>query len=148
MTSLREEFEPLLLSPHGLHRNAELCRMAWDDEVVGATKHQPWPEWEAHLEKEIARGDEWLRQCERTKNVNTKISTSYGLKHIAERWHEITYGGNGYMANGCFLMAAKRLGFLMKGHSANYCFGRGYVWDIHNAFVNIRKGSWPKENKL
>jgi len=141
--SLREEFEPLLISPHGLHSDAELARMGWDNEVAVATKHQPWPEWEAHLRDEIARADEWLRLCGRTIHVNTRCCTSYGLKHIAERWHVNSRGGNGYMSNGCFLMAASRLGFEMKGAWGNYCFGGRYVWDTFNAWINIRNQSWP-----
>jgi hypothetical protein len=26
---LREEFEPLLISTHGLHSRADICRIAW-----------------------------------------------------------------------------------------------------------------------
>jgi hypothetical protein len=137
MSGLREEFEPLLISPHGLHYDIERCRRAWDDEVEGATKHQTWDEWEEHLRGEIAKADEWLRLQRRTKHVNTRTSTSYGLKHVVENWFWNKYGTNGYLCNGCFLMAAHRLGFKMKGCPSKYCFTGGYVNDCFNAWINI-----------
>jgi hypothetical protein len=142
---LREDFEPFLLSPYGLHSSPELCRMAWDREVALATKDLPWPELEARLREEIARADAWLRLCDRTSRVNPRIGSSYGLKHKAENWHRVRHpDGNSYMANGCFLMAADRLGFVLRGVPGNYCFEGGYIRDTHNALLNIRSGSWPK----
>jgi hypothetical protein len=138
---LREEFEPLLLSPHGLHHDPEICRMAWD---AKAEKIEDWPRYEAILQEEIARGDEWLRLCGRTIHVNQRCGTRYGLKHIAEDWHEASGRRNGYMANGCFLMAAQRLGFQMRGVWGNYCFGGGFVRDTFNAHLNISSKHWPE----
>jgi hypothetical protein len=140
---LREEFEPVLISPHGLHFDAELCRRAWEDQIETATKHQPWQEWEEVLRGEIAKADEWLRLCHRTKHINKRTATSYGLKHIVEDWWIAKHGGNGYLCNGCFLMAAYRLGFQMKGAPGRYCFKAGFVWDCFNAWINISSRDVP-----
>ena len=142
MSGLREEFEPLLISPHGLHYTAELCRRAWDDEAENVSD---WDRWEDHLRGEIAKADEWLRLQPRTKTINTRTATSYGLKHVVENWYRNKYGGNGYLCNGCFLMAAHRLGFKMKGRPGNYCFDGGYVRDCFNAWINISsKIAWEQ----
>jgi hypothetical protein len=143
MTGLREEFEPVLISPHGLHLDAELCRIAWEDEVESVTKHQSWKEWENHLREEIAKADEWLRLCGRTQYVNKRVGTSYGLKHAVEHWYRSKYGGDGYLCNGCFLMAAHRLGFKMKGKPALYCFKKDGVYDCFNAWINISSREMP-----
>ena len=55
--ALREEFEPLLISPYGLHFNRDLCRKAWDREEEGV---KSWPEREETLQGEIAKADEWF----------------------------------------------------------------------------------------
>jgi hypothetical protein len=110
--------------------------------MIGARKHQPWEGWEEVLRGEAAKADEWLRLCSRTIQINPRMGTSYGLKHAAEHWHCATKGRgfNGYIANGCFLMAAHRLGFLMKGHPSRYYIGGGTEWDCHNAYLNIKQG--------
>jgi hypothetical protein len=124
---IREKFEPVLISPYGLHLSPELCREAWDH------VHEE----EKILRGEIAKADEWLPLCQPTVHINTRVGTSYHLKHIVERWFRQKYGGNGYVRNGCFLMAAHLLEFKMKGMRARYCGWRGGVWDCHNAFINI-----------
>jgi hypothetical protein len=137
---LREEFEPVLISPNGLHYTPELCRQSWDDEYE---KHQPWEKWDEVLREEIVKADEWLRLCTRTKQINKTIGTSYGLKHTLEHWWEKTKGVDGYVCNGCFLMAAHRLGFKMKGCPGSYCFRGGFVDDCFNAYLNISSRGMP-----
>jgi hypothetical protein len=135
LTGLREKFEPLLISSYGLHLNPELCREAWDH--VGEKDEMLWDE--------IAKADEWLRLCTPTAHINTRVGTSYGLKHIVESWFRRKYGGNGYVRNGCFLMAAHLLEFKMKGMPARYCiWNGGTMWDCHNAWINIAKRGMPR----
>jgi hypothetical protein len=101
--SLRAEFEPLRLSPDGLHPDAESCRKAWDRETSS----------DARLEAMVALAAEWLALCTKSKSVNRRVPSSYGLKSIASRWH----GQDGFgpmILNGCFLMAADRAGFDME----------------------------------
>jgi hypothetical protein len=126
MASLREEFEPLLLSPDGLHPDAEACAEAWDREKTS----------EAELEAMIALADEWLRRCTRSRSVNVRIPSSFGLKNIASRYH-----GGAMILNGCFLMAAARLGFQMERQAPRYVAKIGRV--DANAFLNIT--AWPSD---
>lgn len=136
--NLRTEFEPLLISPYGLHLDAERAARCWDlTEQNGDT--------DEGLGGQIARADEWLRLCRRTKHVNRKAGTSYGLKHAVERWHRgLTPSINCYVQNGCFLMAAHRLGFKMLGYAGRYFEGRGRMaWDCHNAWINISRRGMP-----
>jgi hypothetical protein len=53
---------------------------------------------------EFERSCEWLKRQPRTKNLNRRAGTSYGLKHEAEK--EV-----GYMHNGMFIAAAIACGF-------------------------------------
>jgi hypothetical protein len=69
------------------------------------------------------------------------VPSSFGLKNIASRWH----GRDGHgpqILNGCFLMAAARLGFQMEPQTPRY------VAKIKrrdcNAFINI--ASWPNDD--
>jgi hypothetical protein len=133
-SALRKEFEPLMLSAHGLHRTAEICAKAWDDKIASGR--------EAAIE--IARADEWLRLCKQTVWVNEKVGTTQQIKHIASDWYAAVHDGNGYMSNGHFLMAAQRLGFKMRGIPGRYCFAGGFVDDIFDAYINIRADSFPK----
>jgi hypothetical protein len=57
----------------------------------------------AHAD-EFERSCEWLKRQPRTKNLNRRAGTSYGLKHEAEK--EV-----GYMHNGMFIAAAIACGF-------------------------------------
>jgi hypothetical protein len=128
MTRLRDEFEPLLLSSYGYHINAANCAKAWDEECCD----------DARLEQQIARADVWLRQVGRRKTINSKIGSSYGLKHRVEGWHRQRQSGDCYVANGCFLMAAHRLGFKVQPLMGRYYGpGKGPSWDRLNAFLNI-----------
>jgi len=94
--TLREEFESLLISPHGHHPNVYEAKKAWDEN--DATDQQ--------LSEEIERATRWLKTVEQTKNFNPKVN-SYRAKHVAEE------AEGDYISNGCLLMAAHRLGFLM-----------------------------------
>jgi hypothetical protein len=126
--ALRREFEPLLISPYGCHLNADLCRRYWNSD-----------RW-SDLAGEVACATAWLAGAAHTKRVNGRAGTSYGLKHKAERWGKKN-GLAGYVMNGCFLMAAKRGGFLIEPHEARYAGtpegGKGSTWDCHNAYINI-----------
>jgi hypothetical protein len=131
MVSLREEFEGHLLSPDGLHGDAEACAAAWDRERTG----------DEALEAMIGLSDEWLRRCTRSRSgVNRRVPSSYGLKNICSRWH----GKDGFgpkILNGCFLMAAHRLGFEMEAQAPRYIDKIGRV--DSNAFINI--SAWPSD---
>src|SRR5262249_42775792 len=110
--TLRSEFEPLLISPLGLHVNAEKAKDGWNlSEALGNKDIQ--------LREEIARAEEWLQLCHRVEDINYNAGTSYYLKLVVERWHQ-ERGTRGYVQNGCFLMAARRLGFQMKGEPGSY----------------------------
>jgi hypothetical protein len=122
--TLREQFEPHLLSPHGAHLNAELCRKAWDE-----------VQDEAHLNEEFERAVEWLSLIGKTKNINRRAGHSYGLKHAVEGYFHRKHGqGDVYVSNGVFLMAARHLGFKLEPYEARYAGGD---WDCWNAFLNI-----------
>jgi hypothetical protein len=131
---LREEFEPLLLSPDGLHPDAEACADAWDRETSS----------DARLNEMIALADEWLRRCAKSRSgVNRRVPSSFGLKNIASRWH----GRDGHgpqILNGAFLMACHRLGFEMEPQEPRYV-AKLKRHDA-NAWINI--ASWPSDEKL
>jgi hypothetical protein len=95
--TLREEFEPLLLSPSGYQASPEDCASDWDrtdytDEL---------------LAREVAVATAWLGLLERTAKVNP-YSSSYGLKHDCERYSRF------YVCNGAFIMAAIRSQFMVE----------------------------------
>src|SRR5271166_6416600 len=50
---------------------------------------------------------QWLRQFTKTKAVNPRAGSSYGLKHVAE-------ADIGYVTNGVFIAAAAAEGFIVK----------------------------------
>jgi hypothetical protein len=132
--SLRAEFEPLMLSHYGLHCRVDLCREAWDREDRDC---------DTYYVDQIDHVTRWLSQCTKTRNINKDIGTSYGLKHIAQAWLG-ERGIDGYAYNGCFLMAAQRLGFKMVGMPARYCWNRGFIDETFNAYLNIAKSSIPR----
>jgi hypothetical protein len=121
-TPLRSEFEPALISPLGLHLTRALCRRGWDT----------WPDTDdADLLGQVEAATAWLKLCERTKAINSRAGTSYGLKHAAEAW------AGRYISNGCLLMAARRLGFQMAGvEQIHWLTGADRV-DCFNVFLNI-----------
>jgi hypothetical protein len=59
----------------------------------------------------------WLRQFNKTKTLNKRSGTSYGLKHVAEE-------DIGYITNGVFIAAAIAEGFRVKRCSDNSPNGR------------------------
>jgi hypothetical protein len=120
--TLRERFEPHLLSPLGAHLNAELCRKAWDEDRCS----------EARLSEEFERAVEWLSRRGKRKNINRRVGTSYGLKHRVEAYFR-ELGIGVYIPNGVFLMAAHHLGFRLAKYEARY----GGHWDCWNAYLNI-----------
>jgi len=121
--ALREEFEDRLVSPFGLHRDPTSCARWWDE--------APWSESE--LRRQIAAATAWLRR-EPTRRPNRNIGTSYHLKHLCEDWFRASHGGSvGYTLNGCFIMAALRLGLEVEVPAA-------FVWgarDFYNPYVSI-----------
>ena len=120
--TLRDEFEPLLISRYGLHRDPAVCKVMWDREGD-----------EAHLREEIVRATEWLTTWAKTKGTNRKAGSSYSLKHVAERWHERRRLGNPYISNGALLMAAHRLGFTVEPTRR----WSGDWYDFSNAWLNV-----------
>jgi hypothetical protein len=125
--SLREEFEPHLISPHGCHSDHERWERCWHDID----------------EAEIERATAWLNPLRRTTRANPAAGSSYGLKHRASAWWERTRGGNGYICNGAFMMAAVRLGFKYKTIPGIYCnsLKPPLDRDCLNAWLNIAKQS-------
>lgn len=60
---------------------------------------------------QFQRAIEWLQQAKRTRTVRRR-HTSYGWKHVAERWHgRKTPDRDPYVAEGMFIAAAIHLGF-------------------------------------
>jgi hypothetical protein len=130
--TLRKEFMPLLISPDGLHADAAACAKAWDRETSS----------DARLSEMINLSSEWLERCARSRSgVNRRIPSSFGLAHIASRWH----GRDGHgpqILSGCLLMAAHRLGFEMERQAPKFIrkIGRNDA----NAFLDI--ASWPADS--
>jgi hypothetical protein len=121
---LRAEFEPLLLSGYGLHRDPVQCKAVWDREPCS----------DARLAAQVARATEWLSHWPRTKVINKKAGTSCGLKHVAEHWHRARSPGRDYyISNGALLMAAHRLGFMIEPTTG----WSGDWYDFANAWLNI-----------
>ncbi len=131
--TLREEFEPLLISPRGCHLNAELCKSSWGDAPIS----------DEQLLQQIERAEIWLDGCRRTKQINGNVGSSYGLKHRVESWWRNQKGdlGDVYVSNGCFLMAAHRMRFKIKPIPSRYCAGAGFILDCYNAHLNISSRS-------
>jgi len=57
------------------------------------------------------RACQWLSMQKRTKNINKKALSSYGLKHCVEGWSRDRSVLNPYVANGVLIAAAIHLGF-------------------------------------
>jgi len=51
---------------------------------------------------------EWLARCRTRKTVNTRIGTSYTLKHVVEEW------AGYYISNGAFVAAVIHMGISYK----------------------------------
>lgn len=88
--------------------------------VEGSARHPP-------DESEIEVCTAWLRKfADPTPRIRRK-HTSYGLKHAVERWTAREQGTRGYVSNGAFIEAARRLGYRIEPTSPG----------SPNAFFNI-----------
>ena len=65
------------LSPTGFTDNTKECAKSWNGYVE--------PVAAQHLAEQVERATEWLKLCGQAKAIN-RDSTSYGLKHEAQRW--------------------------------------------------------------
>jgi hypothetical protein len=121
---LRAYFEPLELCPGGFDSVPGECAKSWTHYDNSAAAGE-------ELVREVARAAEWLTLCGQVKTINHD-STSYGLKHEAERWCRAQgHPCGGYICNGALLMAAHGLGFKIQRPS-------GYQ-NFPNAYLNIAK---------
>lgn len=107
MTS-KEAIERVMAQEPFLTRSGFFCGLSWPREVREATfrkmrEDMPSP----RLIDQFEQSCEWLKRWPRTKNVNLRAGTSYGLKHEAEK-------GVGYVQNGMFIAAAIACGFKVK----------------------------------
>ncbi len=130
--TLRDEFVPFLLSWYGFHRTPSACAAIWNDTARS----------ESQLADEIARAAEWLSQWSPTTSVNRKAGSSYSLKHVAERWHEVRAPRrNAYIGNGSLVMAALRLRFVVEP-TRNWS---GDARDFCNAWLGVPRpaGEYP-----
>jgi hypothetical protein len=142
--TLREEFEPVLISPDGLEPDAASCAASWNRETSS----------DERLEAMIALVDEWLAECTKSSRINKRVPSSFGLKNICSRWH----GKNGWgpkILNGPFLMACHRRGYRMEAQPPRFV-GKIQRNDA-NAWISIshwpddgsrRPGTFTKENRV
>jgi hypothetical protein len=124
--NLREEFEPMLLSPNGFAADAASCAKEWDSFGYRDFTSE---EAIASLRAQVEAASRWLSLCGQRKSINSSGGGSYSLKHQAERWSR-SQGGVPYICNGALLMAAVRLGFKLKRPS-------DVRPDYPNAWLNI-----------
>jgi len=108
------------ISVDGLHQTAEQCRAAWDRETSSDQK----------LETMIALADEWLKLCTRSRSVNRRLRSSFGLSKICSRWHD-----GKRVLNGPFLMACHRAGYEMEVQPPKFVAKIGR--DDANAWISI-----------
>ena len=82
---------------------------------------------------QVQRSADWIKQQRPLKGFNTR-HTSYGYKHMVERWWKQDYeafsGPDAYVANGAFIAAAVGLGWAMKQN--------GYSLNVHFKFSQKR----------
>ncbi len=69
--------------------------------------------------RQFARAEAYLSRHARTVNINSRVGTSYGLKHRAETWFGAHFEGEPYISNGMFIAAAIDLGFEVKRADRN-----------------------------
>jgi hypothetical protein len=105
---------------------------------------------------EFAIALSYLEQADRTKQPNTNIPTSYGLKHQAEKWGRVTINDScSYVSNGALIAAASSLGFKLKAFGTLNCninISKRWIKNIDNLCLRqmgkrpIRppKGELPK----
>lgn len=92
-----------------------------DYEEIESLFHDIYYNYLKHSEKcdmpdqvEIKTCKEFIQlECSKTKTI-MKQHSSYGLKHIVERWTEKTKDRHQYISNGSFIVAASELGYKMK----------------------------------
>jgi hypothetical protein len=128
--TLRATFEPMELCSNGFTNDAQKRAASWETRA----------DLKQHLVQEVEGAIEWLKLCEQTETVSRR-STSYGLKHEAERWcREQGRPNGGYISNGALLMAAYALGFTVYRPTKRP--------DFPNAFLNISQHRpQAKENR-
>ena len=123
-TDLRTTFEPLEICPNGFNSVPGECAKSWDH-------YDTSPRAGENLVRQVAGAAEWLTLCGQRTTIN-RDSTSYGLKHEAERWCRAQgHPNGGYICNGALLMAAYGLGFKIQRPS-------GYQ-NFPNAYLNIAR---------
>jgi hypothetical protein len=81
-----------------------LGALRYDDRLAGIRAERDRMLTPAAID-EFQRAQRWLEQQPRTKNVNRRAGTSYGLKPEAEG------AEGGYISNGMFIAAAIACGF-------------------------------------
>jgi hypothetical protein len=93
-------------------------------------------------EVEIATAIAFLRQC---TPIQTPNHSSYGLKHLAERWGE-SVGQSAYVSNGALLVAAVYLDFVVRRRhdSLNADIGVS-VRSLRALGYSIGYANWPHE---
>src|SRR5262245_25526040 len=132
MKALRDEFEPLLISPRGIHPTFELCKAAWDEYRI--------IEDGCSLDEQIRRAHTWLSRADRTQGINKRAGTSSRLKHLVESWFSARQERDVSVSNGSFLMAAHRLGFKIEPSHIRHASGL-IIRDGLNAYINISQQS-------
>jgi hypothetical protein len=113
--ALRREFESELVSPFGLQYDARRCAEDWDkDERRDAPfnweyfQDGPQNDWNPiSLGQQIELCEAYFNRRRRLKQVKRGPS-SYGIKHRAE------CEGKTYVVNGAVIMAAMRLGLIIR----------------------------------
>ena len=78
----------------------------------------------------IALADEWLKLCTRSRSVNRRLPSSFGLSKICSRWHD-----GKRVLNGPFLMACHRAGYEMEVQPPKFVAKIGR--DDANAWISI-----------
>ena len=71
---------------------------------------------------------EWVDQKQKTKVINKKAGSSYGFKHLVEKYFRITRGYGRYISNGSVIAALIYRGVPIKSYS-----------DSPNIYAALRK---------
>ena len=80
----------------------------------------------------------WLGWVRRTKHVNWRVGSSYGLKHrVEDYWHKHFPDEHYYVSNGMFIAAAVHLGFKVE-----------QIDSTLNAYLNISSRDFPDDPKI
>lgn len=82
-------------------------------------------------DKQIELATQWLTKFAKPlKTVRRTRGTSYGLKHRVENWAITEQQDDPYVSNGAFIVAALRLGYVLKR-------ARGSKSGSQNVYFNI-----------